>query len=333
MAIFANLIVNDVGHITLPSGNTAQRPATSTTGMIRTNTTLGRLESYNGSSWVKSNDNTGIYVYLWGAGGGGGTPGGWSFGARGGGGGFAYGQLVDIAPGTSLILVVGGGGAVNSTTNAFGGGGRASTNGSDNRYGSGGGGYTGLFLGSVTQANSILIAGGGGGGGSSRAGTGNQGGAGGGTRGQDGVSPYDSKPLYRGRSGTQYSAGANASSDAVNTVGGQTALLGGAPIINAYGGAGGGGYWGGSAGGYSEPNTMGGGGGGSGFINPLYIIGGVNLQGDLATVGGSSSSQYTGTIGVGGQVAAAGNNGYAVVIKNGITTAYTYTGSNITIII
>jgi hypothetical protein len=333
MATLANLTINDIGHITLPTGNTVQRPGTLATGMIRTNTTLGRLESYNGSSWAKSNDNTGIYVYLWGAGGGGGTPGGWSFGAPGGGGGFAYGQLVDLDPGTSLILVVGGGGAVNASTNAFGGGGRASTNLSDNRYGSGGGGYTGLFLGSVTQANSILIAGGGGGGGSSRAGTGNQGGAGGGTRGQDGVSPYDGKTAYRGRGGTQNAAGADASSDSANTTGGQTALLGGAARTNAYGGAGGGGYWGGSAGGYSEANTMGGGAGGSGYINPAYIINGVNLQGDLTTVGGSSSSQYTGTAGVGGATSTAGNNGYAVVIKNGVTTTYAYTGTNITITI
>ena len=333
MATFANLTINAIGHITLPTGTTVQRPGTLSTGMIRTNTTLGRLESYNGSAWAKTNDNTGIYVYLWGAGGGGGTVGGWSFGAPGGGGGFSYGQLVDLDPGTSLILVVGGGGAVNASTNAFGGGGKASTNLSDNRYGSGGGGYTGLFLGSVTQANSILIAGGGGGGGSSRAGTGNQGGAGGGTRGQDGVAPYDSKTAYRGLGGRQNAAGADASSDSANTTGGQTALLGGAARTNAYGGGGGGGYWGGSAGGYSEANTMGGGGGGSGFINPAYIISGVNLQGDLTTVGGSSSSQYAGTVGVGGAVATAGNNGYAVIIKNGVTTTYTYTGSNITITI
>ena len=332
MATLQNLTIDAVGQITLPTGNTAQRPGSPAIGMIRTNTTLGRLESYNGSAWAKSNDNTGIYVYLWGAGGAGGTVGGWSFGAAGGGGGFAYGQLVDLDPGTSLILVVGSGGAVNAATNVFGGGGKAS-NGTDNRYGSGGGGYTGLFLGSVTQANAILIAGGGGGGGSSRAGTGNQGGAGGGTRGQDGVSPYDSKTAYRGLGGTQYAAGADASSDSANTTGGQTALLGGQPRTNSYGGAGGGGYWGGSAGGYSEANTMGGGAGGSGFINPAYIIGGVNLQGDLTTVGGSSSSQYTGTAGVGGAVATAGNNGYAVVIKNGVTTTYTYTGTNITITI
>ena len=145
------------------------------------------------------------------------------------------------------------------------------------------------------------------------------------------MSPYDGKTAYRGRGGTQSAAGVDATSDGANTTGGQTALLGGAARTNAYGGAGGGGYWGGSAGGYSEANTMGGGGGGSGFINPAYIINGVNLQGDLTTVGGSSSSQYSGTFGVGGAASTAGNNGYAVIIKNGITITYSFTGTNITI--
>ena len=39
------------GGMYLPVGTTAQRPAAPATGMIRFNTTTGKVESYNGSSW------------------------------------------------------------------------------------------------------------------------------------------------------------------------------------------------------------------------------------------------------------------------------------------
>jgi hypothetical protein len=333
MANLTNVVINDTGSFTAPQGTAAQRPGSPVSGMLRNNSSSRQIETYSGATWQNYEPTSGIFVYLWGAGGGGGTPGGWVFGAPGGGGGFTYGQLVNVTTGTSLVLVVGGGGQVNSTSDAFGGGGRASVNGVDNRYGSGGGGYTGLFLGSVSQANAILIAGGGGGGGSSRAGTGNQGGSGGGLFGQSGVSPYDGKTAYAGNPGGPYSAGADASSDSANTAGGQGALQGGNPRTNAYGGAGGGGYWGGSAGGYSEANTMGGGGGGSGYINQTYIINGVSFSGNLNVPGGTTSSFYTGSVGFGGQPSVAGSNGYAVIVKDGVTTTYAFTGSNITVTI
>lgn len=232
-----------------------------------------------------------INVYLWGGGGAGGRPGGWSFGSPGGAGGAANATL-DVVPGTSYYITVGSGGNfVGGDLRAIdiGGGGSACFNTSDNSYGGGGGGYSGIFLTSTrTQANAVIIAGGGGGGGSSRAGTGNQGGAGGGSVGQDGASPYDNKPLYRGRGGTQTEAGVDASSDGANTVGNQGALQGGNSRTNSYGGGGGGGYWGGSGGGYSETNTMAGGGGGSGYFNgSLIAIGNLvsgefNLPGDYA---------------------------------------------------
>ena len=43
--------VTATGAWTIPTGTTAQRPATPVTGMIRFNTTTGLLEVYNGSSW------------------------------------------------------------------------------------------------------------------------------------------------------------------------------------------------------------------------------------------------------------------------------------------
>ena len=39
------------GGMYLPTGTTAQRPASPATGMVRFNTTTGLFETYNGSSW------------------------------------------------------------------------------------------------------------------------------------------------------------------------------------------------------------------------------------------------------------------------------------------
>lgn len=278
-------------------------------------------------------DNIIIVAKLWGAGGGGGTAGGWSFGSTGGSGGFVNAtlSLPKSFAGSTIILQVGEGGLVNGSRVSFGGGGQANRTGSDNRYGSNGGGYTGVFLSSVTQANALLIAGGGGGGGSSRAGSGNIGGAGGGTTGQDGVSAYDGKTAYRGLGGTQLAGGAQASSDSTNTNFPAAELIGGTCRVNGYGGAGGGGYWGGSAGGYSEANTMGGGGGGSSYIISTYTLVSTNTQGNYQTATGTTDPNYSSGTSNGGNVASAGQNGYAYLTINGVSTGYSYTGSNVTI--
>ena len=39
------------GGLFLPSGTTAQRPASPATGQMRFNTTTGSVETYNGTSW------------------------------------------------------------------------------------------------------------------------------------------------------------------------------------------------------------------------------------------------------------------------------------------
>jgi hypothetical protein len=211
-----------------------------------------------------------IFVKLWGAGGGAGRAGGWSYGADGGGGGHARG-LFPVTPGNTIILVVGRGGTiVNGTTQSYGGGG---TNGSaaDQTYGGHGGGYCGVFVSSVSQANALAIAGGGGGGGSSRSWVGNIGGAGGGLVGQRGSSPYDGRFTAGGNPGTQ-SGGGGATSGYTANGGAGSALLGGTGAAASYGGGGGGGYFGGGGGGYIEPNTMAGGGGGSGFIKSTGLL-------------------------------------------------------------
>ena len=266
-------------------------------------------------SFTIPTDTKTILIKAWGAGGGAGTVGGWSFGADGGGGGFSSAVFNGVSG--TLAVVTGQQGYVNQGAGTgFGGGRSASNNNSDNRYGGGGGGYSGVFLNnSVSQANALVIAGGGGGGGSSRAGTGNSGGAGGGLTAQAGSSPYDSKPSYGGNPGTQLGAGADSSCDSANTAGGQAALLGGQCRLNAYGGGGGGGYFGGSAGGYSEANTMGGGGGGSGFIR-AGAIRSVNLTGSGRTPAGTSDVSYPFGAGIGyGGVANSSNGtpGFVVI--------------------
>jgi len=42
---------SSTGGLFLPTGTTAQRPASPSTGQIRFNTTTGSVETYNGSSW------------------------------------------------------------------------------------------------------------------------------------------------------------------------------------------------------------------------------------------------------------------------------------------
>lgn len=39
--------------VELPTGTTAERPASPVAGMLRYNTSLGYVEYYNGSAWVE----------------------------------------------------------------------------------------------------------------------------------------------------------------------------------------------------------------------------------------------------------------------------------------
>jgi len=48
---FFNLTL-DSNYITLPRGNTAQRPSVAEAGMIRFNTSTNFIEGYNGFDWV-----------------------------------------------------------------------------------------------------------------------------------------------------------------------------------------------------------------------------------------------------------------------------------------
>jgi hypothetical protein len=51
MAALKNTTINDTGFLSLPSGNTAQRPVSPATGMIRYNTTDRKVECYINGDW------------------------------------------------------------------------------------------------------------------------------------------------------------------------------------------------------------------------------------------------------------------------------------------
>lgn len=238
-----------------------------------------------------------VTVEAWGAGGGPGTPGGWSYGGDGGGGGYSYGVFEVFNP-TSLKIITGRQGYagdwwgsqsdsyLGTTTYGasveYGSGGGATNSNSDNRYSGGGGGFSGVFVDSVHPDNTLLIAGGGGGGSASYVNYGGstnvtRGGAGGGIMAQSGVitqnyrdqGGYSFLPdgtsrkgvVRRSRDSTgMYSSGANYRDN--------TRFYGGTTFSNSYGGGGGGGWVGGDAGGYYDVNPhhqMGGGAGGSSY--------------------------------------------------------------------
>jgi hypothetical protein len=233
-------------------------------------------------------------VYAHGAGGG--TPGNNPNGSRGGNGGMVFGKC-KITLGANYNIVIGGGGlAINSATanpsRPNGGGGLAGGVG----YGGQGGGYTGLFLGSVSQSNSVIIAAGGGG--ASWDGSPISGGAGGGLIGVDGYGggATQSAVGFKGGSGTQTAS----------------ALLGGDADggDEGGGGGGGGGYYGGGAGSGAQGGA---GGGGSSYWNP-------SIASDAFTVtGGGATGGYAAITGTSN-----GNNGT-------MTIAYPLSYQNLTI--
>ena len=175
-------------------------------------------------------------MHLWGAGAGGSKS---SSSERGGRGGYSTGTYT-FEPNTQYHVVVGGGGeggsqnpAVNSAYGAdLTGGGRTGQNTTDPNDGAGGGGYTGIFVGSVSQESSLIIAGGGGGGSGETSG-----GGGGGVTGVDGG--WYTSSLGIGGGGSQSSGGGGGDLDALDG----SALQGGRGSSESSGG--GGGYYGG----------------------------------------------------------------------------------------
>jgi hypothetical protein len=264
---------------------------------VRTTFTYtGANQTYNIPAGI-----TKLRVKLWG--GGGGDYPSTSFG--GGGGAYAS-AVVDVTGLTSLLVVVGmGGESVGANTSGYGSAGYGGGGGTGNvGYAGRGGGLAGLFNGTYTQANAIIIAAGGGGGGPAGAG-----GGGGYPNGADGSATNN------GFGGTQTAGGAGGYYGAADPYRG-TALTGGSAAgggDSGGGGGGGGGYWGGGAGFNGDtPSGNSGAGGGSSYIgsNRLTEIVTANASGRTA---GNSTDSDRGSYATGGQAGTAGTAGIVII--------------------
>jgi hypothetical protein len=339
----------------LPTGTTAQRPASPNAGYMRWNSTDSRIEFYNGTRWaglseiglqyetmqvaqlsVTANDavaSSGVNVeYLVIAGGGGGG----SFAAGGGGGAGGYRSSVsgessgggasaesvfeaDLS--TSYTVTVGAGGSGGLST--------ASTNGSNSVFStitSNGGGHGGDTKPIANPANPA--SGGSGGGGGNRtqtgaSGTSNQG-YGGGDANEDGPSPLG---WFGGGGGGASEAGQNATTSIAGDGGdGVSSSITGSATTRAGGGGGGNHTSGGASGG-----SGGAGGGGNGGD----AVAGTADSGTTNTGSGGG-----GAGGVAGVVAATSGNGgsgvvilkyssnLSLVIDAGLTATTTDDGTN-----
>jgi hypothetical protein len=219
---------------------------------------------------------TQLYVYAWGAGGGGSTP-------SGGAGGYSFGYF-NVTTGEVLSVVIGEGGFVSSATastaiftntlNPFPNGGWGA--GRHTTRGGAGGGSSAIMRGT----NFLVVAGGGGGGGV-QSGNISVGGGGGGTSGQSGSGTVG----LNGGGGTQSdggSAGSTALALSITNTAGTFGLGGNAglatnQVLQASGG-GGGGWFGGGGAVAGAANAGGGGGGGSGYINTSQGVIGTTVQ-------------------------------------------------------
>eukprot|EP00053_Salpingoeca_punica_P016613 m.157525 g.157525 ORF g.157525 m.157525 type:complete len:401 (+) comp17006_c1_seq2:91-1293(+) len=228
---------------------------------------IGALNIGNGSVYTVTPTSDQVWlIKMWGAGGG--ASGSVYTGTRGGAGGYTTGT-VQVLAGTTYTIVCGEQGYFpNGNTvrrSSIGGGGTATV------YGGTGGGYSGFFIGSISQSNAIAIAGGGGGAGSA-GNTDTSGGSGGGASGFAGT-----KYVFSVGGGGSQTAGGTAGNGAFPGTSG-SALRGGDGASNSpyFGAGGGGGWFGGGGSGAADSSTRhssSGAGGGSGYVNTAYMNG------------------------------------------------------------
>ena len=267
------------GALQLPSGTTAQRPATPSAGMWRHNTSFGYPEVYNGTSWETAFQYQVQALVV--AGGG---AGGQDVAGGGGGGGVIYVPNYELVPGTTYIITVGAGG-----TRPTGGGQLATQQGANS---------------SITATNYLnsvpLIAiGGGGGTGSANTGNAGNGGNGGGAGNSTGIAGAG---VYgQGNYGNATSAAAGGGGAGQSPIGQSAGGNGAATYITGsltyYGGGGGG--------------TTNGTGGAAGLGGGGTNSGGTTYQGatnnGTTNTGGGGSGHY-------GSWGGAGNGGSGIVI-------------------
>ena len=310
------------GAMTLPTGTTAQRPASPALGMHRYNTTIASSEYWNGVSWTPyGNASAPAVTYLVVAGGGGG---GGYIGGGGGAGGLLYNLTYPVTAGTSYNITVGAGGApgtggsggfvgnnstfgpITAIAGGAGGPGETAVNGTPNGGSGGGQGRTP-----------------GGRGGSIGTGTAGQGNAGGAGVGADGPGATSG-----GGGGGAGAVGGNGSGGTPGNGGAglQYSISGTAQFYA--GGGGGGAYTGSNSSGGSGVGGNGSGGQGTAATNPTAFTGSGGGSGGF-------SNFQTGTNGATGVVIIAYSTAYKLATATGTftqTTAggnyvFTFTGS------
>ena len=185
MAILQTTTIDDTGFITLPNGNTAQRP-TATAGMIRYNTVNNLLEFFDSTGWrpitgisrgsigtggqeiLFAGSNTGGrrngVVHIFNSVGnhtftpaftgtvevlvvGGGGSGGGHLGSGGGAGGMVFSRAFPVSNGSGISVTVGAGGAAPGAYAQSSNNGSSSVFGSITAVGGGGGGSWDGFAG------------------------------------------------------------------------------------------------------------------------------------------------------------------------------------------
>jgi hypothetical protein len=224
---------------------------------------------------------TKVIAKVWGAAGGAGTS-YWS--TFGGPGGYGTATINTNTLGSSFTVVVGQGGRTSAGERSTYGHVNLSTDGRPGGFGAScgdGGGLSGIFNGTSTHANSILIAGGGGGSGQITPSRLEGAGGPGGGPNQNGVGGYDGSSsssaygrggtlLAGGQSGISFFVSGNGLASVSNATGG-SALCGGHAHTSSNwteGGGGGSGYYGGGSGAHeSDGGHWGTAGGGSGYAN------------------------------------------------------------------
>lgn len=293
-----SFIDSSTGAIQLPTGTTAQRPGSPVTGQQRFNTTIAKVEVYNGTDWAELSgfaSHSIAWLAVAGAGGGGGGSGGGEGGGGGaggfrtsagtsGGGASAESAISVTAQNVTYTVTIGAGGAGSSNSAAKG------TSGSDTTI-------------AATGLTTITCVGGGGGGSrNTSVQAGLDGGSGGGNGQRDGSLATSSGTSGQGFGGGQSSvSGGNGSQGGGG--GGGAGAVGTTSPDNGVGGAGGVGvastitgssvfYAGGGGGGGSSGGAGGNGGGGAGTDTGNATAGTANTGGGG---GGGGNGQAGGT--------------------------------------
>ena len=292
--------------------------------------------SYTGSNqtFTPPTGVTSFAIYMWGAGGlGGSSTSGTRNGGDGGAGGYVAGTVSNYTAGTTFSILVGQGNqtsAGNSTVMQYGGGGAGTDNNNGQGCGGHGGGRSELSIGGGSDTPSgtrILVAGGGGGGGAfyhnGEPNSSNEGGDAAYTSGQNG---NGSGTVPTG--GTQSaggSAGSGANMNIGNAPGSGSAGKGGRGrggdqnVDIGYGrpGGGGGGYYGGGGGDGGNQNAAAqGGAGGSSYYNSSYVSNFTHATGSQTTAPETSNTYYASGIAAGG-AGSSGNSRSSSVGGNG----------------